>query len=102
MDEYIQGTLSAGIIHPSSSSAGPGLLFVEKKDKTLQPCTDYCGLNDITLKNHYPLSLFSSAFELLQGPQIFTKLNLRNTFGSVRGTSGKQSSTPLVSTMSTW
>lgn len=56
-DEYIQGALSAGIIRPSSSPAGAGFFFVEKKDKTLRPCIDYRGLNDITVKNRYPLPL---------------------------------------------
>lgn len=47
-------------------------------DKTLHPCIDYRGLNDITIKNRYPLPLISSAFELLQDAKIFTKLDLRN------------------------
>lgn len=34
--------------------------------------------------NKYPLPLLSSAFELLQGATIFTKLELRNVFHLVR------------------
>lgn len=41
---------------------------------------DYRGLNDITIKNRYPLPLLSSAFELLQGAKVFTKLDLRNAY----------------------
>ncbi|KAI2647019.1 Transposon Tf2-9 polyprotein [Labeo rohita] len=48
------------------------------KDGSLRPCIDYRGLNDITVKNRYPLPLMSSAFEILQGAKIFTKLDLRN------------------------
>ena len=55
-----------------------------KKDKTLHPCIDYRGLNNITVKNRYPLPLVSSAFELLQGATIFTKLDLRNAYHLVR------------------
>ena len=55
-----------------------------KKDKTLRPCIDYRGLNDVTVKNRYPLPLISSAFELLQGATIFTKLDLRNAYHLVR------------------
>lgn len=68
----------AGIIRPSSSPTGAGFFFVEKKDKTLWPCIGYRGLNDITVRNRYPLRLISSAFELLQGATVFTKLDLRN------------------------
>jgi hypothetical protein len=44
------------------------VLLRGKKDKTLRTCIDYRGLNDITVKNRYPLPLISSAFNLLQGP----------------------------------
>lgn len=39
---------------------------MEKIDKALQPLIDYHGLNDITIKNQYPLPLMSTAFEPLQ------------------------------------
>ena len=84
METYINDGLAAGIIRPSSSPAGAGFFFVEKKDKTLRPCIDYRGLNDITIKNRYPLPLISSAFELLEGATIFTKLDLRNAYHLVR------------------
>ncbi|KAI3355849.1 hypothetical protein L3Q82_004229 [Scortum barcoo] len=84
MEAYINDSLAAGIIRPSSSPAGAGFFFVEKKDKTLCPCIDYHGRNDITIKNRYPLPLISSAFELLDGATVFTKLDLRNAYHLVR------------------
>lgn len=69
---------------PSSSPAGAGFFFVKKKDGSLHPCIDYRGLNDITVKNRYPLPLMSSAFELLQGARFFTKLDLCNAYHLVR------------------
>ena len=84
MEKYINDSLAAGLIRPSSSPAGAGFFFVEKKDKSLRPCIDYRGLNDITVKNRYPLPLIASAFELLQGATIFSKLDLRNAYHLVR------------------
>ena len=85
MEEYIGDPLATSIIRPPSSSpAGAGFSFVEKKDRTLHPCIDYRGLNEITVKNRYPLPLISSAFELLQGSTIFSKLDLRNAYHLVR------------------
>ena len=84
MEDYVRDSLAAGIIRPSSSPAGAGFFFVEKKDKTLRPCIDYRGLNDITVKNRYPLPLISTAFELLEGATVFTKLDLRNAYHLVR------------------
>ncbi len=84
MEKYISDSLTAGFIRPSSSPAGAGFFFVTKKDGSLRPCIDYRGLNNITVKNTYPLPLMSSAFERLQGASIFTKLDLRNAYHLVR------------------
>ncbi len=40
MDRYIHDSLVAGIIRPSSSPAGVGFFFVEKKDGLLRPCIE--------------------------------------------------------------
>ena len=84
MEEYIQDSLAAGLIRPSSSPLGAGFFFVGKKDGSLRPCIDYRGLNNITVKNKYPLPLISSAFIPLHGASIFTKLDLRNAYHLVR------------------
>lgn len=55
-----------------------------KKDGTLCPCIDYCGLNQITVKNKYPLPLLTAAFEPIQGATMFTKLDLRNAYHLIR------------------
>ena len=80
MVDYIQSSLATGIIRPSSSPAGAGFFFVGKNDKSLRPCIDYRGLNNITMKNRYPLPLLSTASELLQGAMVFTNLDLRNAY----------------------
>lgn len=84
MQKYLDEALAAGFIRPSSSPAGAGFFFVGKKDGGLRPCIDFRGLNEITIKNRYPLPLISSAFELVQGATIFTKLDLRNAYHLVR------------------
>ncbi len=84
LEKYLTDSLAAEIIVPSSSPARAGFFFVKKKDSSLRPCIDYRGLNDITVKNRYPLPLMSSAFEILQGAKIFTKLDLRNAYHQVR------------------
>ncbi len=84
MENYISDSLASGFIQPSSSPAGAGFFFVGKKDGSLRPCIDYRELNNITVKNTYPLPLMSSAFERLQGASVFTKLDLRNAYHLVR------------------
>jgi hypothetical protein len=41
MDDYMVDSLASGFIRPSSSPAGAGFFFMEKKDKTLNQCIDY-------------------------------------------------------------
>ncbi len=84
MEKYISDSLTPGIIRPSSSPVGAGFFLVTKKDGSLRPCIDYRGLNNITVKNTYPLPLMFSAFERLQGASVFTKLDLRNAYHLVR------------------
>ncbi len=84
MEKYISDSQAAEIIRPSSSPLGVGFFLADKKDKTLRPCIDFRGLNNITVKNKYPQPLINSAFELLQDARIFTKLDLRNTYHLVR------------------
>ncbi len=80
MEKYFSDSLAAKLIRPSSSPVGAEFFFVEKKDGSLRPCIDYRGLNNITVKNTYPLPLMPSAFERLQGASLFMKLDLRNAY----------------------
>ena len=57
LKEYIEENLAKGFIRHSSSPAGAPVLFVKKSDGSLRFCVDYRGLNEMTIKNRYPLPL---------------------------------------------
>ncbi|KAL2004477.1 hypothetical protein VTN00DRAFT_3479 [Thermoascus crustaceus] len=57
--EYIEKNLERGYIQYSTLPAGYPILFVPKKNGKLRLCVDYRHLNDITIKNRYPLPLIS-------------------------------------------
>ncbi|XP_054608715.1 uncharacterized protein LOC129167989 [Dunckerocampus dactyliophorus] len=90
LELYISTSLAAGLIRPSTSQLAAGFFFVEKKDKSLRPCIDYRALNDITVKNKYPLPLMDSAFNSLHSAKIFTKLDLRSAYHLVRVREGDE------------
>ncbi|KAK3518313.1 hypothetical protein QTP86_003673, partial [Hemibagrus guttatus] len=84
MEEYIESSLAAGHIWPSTSPAAAGFFFVGKKDGGLRPCIDYRGLNAVTIRYPYALPLVPAALEQLRGAQVFTKLDLRSAYNLVR------------------
>jgi Reverse transcriptase (RNA-dependent DNA polymerase) len=53
------------------------IFFIKKKDGALHLVQDYCTLNSIMIKNHYPLPLISELVNQLQGAKFFTKLDVR-------------------------
>jgi hypothetical protein len=52
-----------GFIRPSSSPWGAHVIFVDKKDGTQQMCVDYRSLNEVTIKNKYPLPRIDDLFD---------------------------------------
>jgi hypothetical protein len=67
-----------GSIHPSSSPWGAPVLFVTKKDESMRMCIDYRSLNEVTIKNKYPLPWIDDLFDQLQGAKYFSKIDLRS------------------------
>ena len=80
LQEYIKTVLNKGWIWPLTSPVGAPIIFVPKKDGSLQLCINYCGLNSITVKNCYPLLLVSEILDRLSSTKIYTKLDLRDAY----------------------
>ena len=82
--KYLDTNLERGWIRKSISPAGAPILFVNKKDGGLRLCVDYRGLNQVTVKNRYPLPLINETLDRLQGATVFTKLDLRDAYHRIR------------------
>jgi hypothetical protein len=52
-----------GFIRPSSLPWGAPVLFVEKIEKAQRMCVDYRSLNEMTIKNKYPLPRIEDLFD---------------------------------------
>ena len=59
LDKFLEENLQKGYIVPSKSPLMSPVFFVKKKDGKLRMVQDYQKLNDITIKNCYPLLLAS-------------------------------------------
>jgi hypothetical protein len=60
------------------------VIFVEKKDGTQRMCVDYRALNEITIKNKYPLPHIEDLFDQLKGARVFSKIDLRLGYHQLR------------------
>jgi hypothetical protein len=82
----LQDLLEKGFIRPSSSPWGCPSIFIKKKDQTLRMCVDYRPLNEVTIKNKYPLpGSISYSINLLEfgySPRLTSgQVIIRSTFG---------------------
>jgi len=84
LKEQLQELLDKGFIRPSSSPWGAPVIFVPKKDGTQRLCVDYRALNDVTIKNKYPLPDIQGLFDQLRGAHFFSKIDLRSGYHQLK------------------
>nr|AAM00970.1 Putative retroelement [Oryza sativa Japonica Group]ABB47126.1 retrotransposon protein, putative, Ty3-gypsy subclass [Oryza sativa Japonica Group] len=82
--KQVDEQLQKGYIRLSTSPWGAPVIFVEKKDKTKRMCVDYRALNEVTIKNKYPLPRIDDLFDQLKGAKVFSKIDLRSGYHQLR------------------
>lgn len=81
---YIETHLKTWFIRPSKSPAGAPILFDKKPDGSLRLCIDYRELNNLTIKNRYPLLLIGESLDQLGRAKRFTQLDLTSAYHRMR------------------
>jgi hypothetical protein len=74
----------AGYIRSSSSPWGAPVLIVRKKDGSQRMCVDYRSLNDVTVKNKYPLPYIEDLFDQMRGAKVLSKNDLRSSYHQMK------------------
>ncbi len=81
---YIETHLKTGFVCPSKSPAGAPIFFYKKPDRSLCLCVNYQGLNNLTIKNRYPLLLIGESLDQLGWAKRFNQLDLTNAYYRMR------------------
>jgi hypothetical protein len=84
LKKQIDELLEKGYIRPSTLPWAAPVLFVEKKDGTKRMCIDYISLNEVVIKNTYPLPRIEDLFDQLRGASMFSKIDLRSGYHQLR------------------
>ena len=76
----LEDLLKWNFVQPSVSPWGVPVLFVKRKDGGLRLCINYRGLNNITLRNKYPLPHINKLFVQFREIVAFFKIGLDRDF----------------------
>jgi hypothetical protein len=72
------------LVELSISPWGTPVIFVDKRDGGRRMCGDYMNLNNVTIKNKYPLPRIQDLFEQVRGARVFSKIDLRSGYHQIK------------------
>jgi hypothetical protein len=80
----VEELLEKVFIRMSLSLWGALVLFVDKKDGSRRMCVDYRSLNEVTIKNKYPLPRIEDLFDQMKGAKTFSKIDLGSGYHQLK------------------
>ncbi|GBN31768.1 Retrovirus-related Pol polyprotein from transposon 297 [Araneus ventricosus] len=82
-ERLVKEMVDSGIIEESSGPWASPIVLVKKKDGSTRFCVDYRKLNEITIKDTYPLPRIDDTLDALNGSQWFSTLDLKSGYWQV-------------------
>ena len=81
---YIKTNLANGFIRTSKLPENALILFIRKQNNSFLLSVDYWGLNNLTIKNQYPLSLIGESLNWLDQAKQFTQLDFISAYPQMK------------------
>ena len=75
--ENVLGMRASGVVVPSNSEWISEPVLVVKKDGDIRFCVDYRPLNEVTVKDQYPVPIVAEVLDCLGGAMYFSKIDLK-------------------------
>ena len=79
----VDSMLGAGVIEPSTSDWASPPVLVRKKDNSWRYCLDFRALNNVTVKDAYPLPLIEDCLDSLAGKSWFSTLDMNSGYWQI-------------------
>ena len=82
-EKHLEKLLDIGVIEPSNSEWAAAPVLIRKKDGSVRYAIDYRALNNVTVKDAFPLPLIEDCFDSLSGVQYLSGLDLASGYYQV-------------------
>lgn len=90
LDVWVDNMLECEYIYPKPLAVTSPVLFGNKSDGSLRPCTDYSLLINVIVPNKHPLPLPQNIAQSICKSRVFSKLDLVGAFNQIRVKEGQE------------
>lgn len=80
IDKMVREMLAFGVILDNNSLYASPVVLIRKNDGTWRLCIDYRTLNQLKVKDRYPIPLIEELLDELGGAMVFSKVDLRSGY----------------------
>lgn len=78
--KFLEEHLKEGFIEASSAPFSSHMMLASKPGGGIRFRVDYRKLNELTIKDGYPIPLIEEALAQLKSAEVFTKIDIRQAF----------------------